>query len=187
MTRLEMAERIFKWEARYDSSGNLKVYILPANDGGGAFEVAGINEKYDHDMAVRLRSLVNQGLSAQAEKEGIEYIAKNTDSVVGWSSVPAIEFYLRDCAFNRGVGGAAKIAQMAAKASPVDGGVGPITRAAIKAAEAHPVLLLARLRAAREKYEDKVAPGRDNFRAGLENRWDNSFVVAVQDISEGRA
>ncbi len=182
MTRLEMAERIFKWEARYDSSGNLKVYTLPSNDGGGTFEVAGINDRYHPEVATRLRSLIGRGYSEQAEAEGIAHIAQYTDIVSGWSSIPAIEFFLRDSCFNRGAGGAARIAQMAVRVD-VDGVVGPITRAAIKAAEVNPVLLLVRLRLARERYENKVAPGRVNFRAGLENRWDNALEASTEVLA----
>jgi lysozyme family protein len=44
--------------------------------------------------------------------------------------VPEIEAYLRDSAFNRGPGGAAKILQMALGVT-VDGGVGPETLGAL--------------------------------------------------------
>jgi hypothetical protein len=37
------------FEARRDKNGHLVVYDLPKNDGGGDYEVAGINLKYDHD------------------------------------------------------------------------------------------------------------------------------------------
>ncbi len=188
-TREEMAKRILAFEARRDAQGHIKLYNLPSNDGGGTAtenrEYAGLNDRYDPKTLSQIIPLVESGEHAKAEAIAMEAIAQYTDVVSGWSSIPAIEFFLRDCCFNRGAGGAAKIVQMAAKASPVDGKVGPVTRAAIKAAEAHPVLLLARLRAARERYEDIVAPGRANLRAGLENRWDNSFVAAVQYIPEG--
>ena len=42
--RLRIAESILNFEARRDRQGRLQVYKLPSGDGGGAFEVAGINE-----------------------------------------------------------------------------------------------------------------------------------------------
>ena len=38
-----MAAAIVNFEARRDSKGHLKVYNLPPEDGGGRYEVAGIN------------------------------------------------------------------------------------------------------------------------------------------------
>ena len=43
----------------------------------------------------------------------MEFIAKYTDVVTGWSTMLGVEFYLRDCAFNRGPKGAARILQRA--------------------------------------------------------------------------
>jgi len=43
-----MAADIINFEARRDKrNGHLVVYNLPKNDGGGRYEVAGINERYD--------------------------------------------------------------------------------------------------------------------------------------------
>ncbi|HMJ06887.1 MAG TPA: hypothetical protein VK474_11575, partial [Chthoniobacterales bacterium] len=53
------------------------------------------------------------------------------------------------------------------------------TKTALRAFAGRTVLLLARLRMARERYEDMVAPGRANLRAGLENRWDNAFDASL--------
>ena len=43
--RLQIAASILEFEARRDKQGRLKVYRLPAGDGGGTFEVAGINDR----------------------------------------------------------------------------------------------------------------------------------------------
>ncbi len=185
-TREEMAKRILAFEARRDAQGHIKLYNLPSNDGGGTAtenrEYAGLNDRYDPKTLSQIIPLVESGEHAKAEAIAMEAIAQYTDIVSGWSSIPAIEFFLRDSCFNRGAGGAARIAQMAVRVD-VDGVVGPITRAAIKAAEANPVLLLVRLRLARERYENKVAPGRVNFRAGLENRWDNALEASTEVLA----
>ena len=175
--RKKMAESIVNFEARRDSQGHLRVYALPAGDGGGRYEVAGINERYDPAEAAKLRNMINAGQYDEAEREAVEYIAQYTDVVAKWTTVPAIEAYLRDCTFNRGPGGAAKILQMALGVT-VDGGVGPETLGALRKAEKDPAKLLAKLRVAREQYELRVAGRREKFWKGLVNRWDNSLTFA---------
>ena len=100
--RLSMAKAIVNFEARRDSKGHLKVYKLPASDGGGRYEVAGINERYNKEVCDQLVELINQGQYEKAEELATEYIASDTDVVISWAKVPAVEFYLRDSAFNRG-------------------------------------------------------------------------------------
>lgn len=187
MNSLEAGQKIVDWEARRDSNGHLRVYLLPPSDGGGTFEIAGINERYDHDMAHKLKELIESGRHEDAEKEAAAYIGNQTDAVKDWSTVPAVEFFLRDTMFNRGKGGAAKILQEAVGAD-IDGGVGPLTRAAVKTAERRPLLLLYHLRAAREHYEQKNVGYRPEFATGLQNRWDNAFEASAQLlINEGHS
>lgn len=180
--RLGMAAQIFQWEARYDSEGKLRVYRLPQNDGGGSYEVAGINERYDPTMAAKLKRLIEAGQQDDAALEAVEYIAMQTDVAGSWVTIPAAEFFLRDTSFNRGVTGAAKILQMAVRAEPIDGQVGPITRAAIRFCESKPILLLARLRVARESYEREHVGVRENLWIGLANRWDKALEVSVDAL-----
>jgi Predicted Peptidoglycan domain len=175
--RTRIATSILNFEARRDSKGHLAVYDLPAGDGGGRYEVAGINERYHPQQAAKLRDLINAGQYDEAERLAAEYIAEYTDVVAKWTTVPPIEAYLRDSAFNRGPGGAAKILQMALGVK-VDGGVGPETLAALRKAEKDPARLLAVLRVAREHYELRVAGRREKFWKGLVNRWDNSLTFA---------
>ena len=175
--RKKMAESIVNFEARRDAHGHLRVYILPAGDGGGRYEVAGINDRYHPREAARLRQLIETARFDEAEDYAAEVIAEYTDVVSRWTTVPEIEAYLRDSAFNRGPGGAAKILQMALGVT-VDGGVGPETLGALRQAEKDPAKLLAALRVAREKYEMRVAGRREKFWKGLVNRWDNSLVFA---------
>ncbi len=175
-----MAQQIVDWEARRDAHGNLRVYKLPGNDGGGSYEIAGINDRYHPSTAKRLARLINAGQEEAAERAAALYIADYTETVKPWVDNLAIEFFLRDCCFNRGPAGAGKILQIALGGClKLDGAVGPITLAAIAKFHDRPVLLLARLRAARERYEELVAPDRPNLRAGLENRWDNALDMAL--------
>jgi len=175
--RKKMAESIVQFEGRRDPQGHLRVYILPPGDGGGRYEVAGINDRYHPQQAARLRALIDAGRFDEAEDYAAEVIADYTDVVSKWTTVPQIEAYLRDAAFNRGPGGAAKILQMALGVH-VDGGVGPETLGALRMAEKDPDKLLTALRAAREQYELRVAGRRERFWKGLVNRWDNSLDFA---------
>lgn len=180
--RLRMGRVIINFEARRDAAGHLAVYKLPANDGGGTYEVAGINDKYDPEQAAALRSMVQSGRYEEAENYAAEYICKNTDVAATWGATNAgVEFYLRDSVFNRGPTGGAKILQIALGVG-VDGSVGQITRSVL--AQATPTDLLIKLRAARERYEREFVGYRANFWNGLVNRWDNALTEAKKFAAE---
>ncbi|MEY2410616.1 MAG: hypothetical protein QOF48_3286 [Verrucomicrobiota bacterium] len=181
--RSRMARVILNFEARRDGQGRLAVYKLPANDGGGTYEVAGINDKYHPDQASKLRSMIEAGKYAEAELLAVEYMAQYTDALPWFSANAGVEFYLRDCVFNRGPTGAAKILQLALGVE-ADGIVGQKTRAA--AVKIDDGELLKKLRAARERYEDIVASGRPNLRQGLINRWNNALTEAKKFSAETR-
>jgi len=174
------ARFILDCEARRDSLGRLKVYPLPAGDGGGTFEVAGINDRYDHDIAHELRRLIIAKDYVIAENKALAYYIENTDSVNAWNIAhPALEAFLRDCVFNRGTAGAAKILQIALGVT-ADGKVGPKTRAALAKADVGE--LIKKLRAACETYERKIAPpigARAKFWNGLVNRWNKREAFAL--------
>ena len=175
--RRKMAQSILNFEARRDAQGHLRVYNLPPSDGGGRYEVAGINERYHPREAAHLRDLINAGRFQEAEDYAAEVIAEYTDVVAKWTTVPEIEAYLRDTAFNRGPGGAAKVLQIALGVK-VDGGVGPETLGALRQAEKNPDKLLNALRLAREQYELRVAGRREIFWKGLVNRWNNALAFS---------
>ncbi|NBV85239.1 MAG: hypothetical protein EBS01_02995, partial [Verrucomicrobia bacterium] len=153
--------------------GLIQVYNLPKNDGGGSYEVAGINDRYHPAIALELKTMIQSGNQVEAEKYAVNYIKKYTNSAQNWTANLGIESYLRDTIFNRGSGGAIKVVQIALNVQ-IDGGMGPITKRAIQAAESEPVEFLKNLRTARERYENLVAPGRENLRPGLVNRWDRA-------------
>jgi peptidoglycan hydrolase-like protein with peptidoglycan-binding domain len=175
--RRRMAAEIVNYEARRDAKGHLAVYNLPKGDGGGRYEVAGINERYNKETADALVELIGQKKFAEAEALAVDFIAQDTDRVSSWSNIPSVEFYLRDCCFNRGLGGAARILQRALGIKD-DGAVGYATRAALAAAEKDPNALLTALRAAREQYERDVVGYRKEFWQGLVNRWDKALKTA---------
>jgi lysozyme family protein len=176
--QLATGKFIVDCEARRDAKGRIKVYRLPKADGGGTYEIAGINDRYHPAVARDLANLINAGLHAAAEAAASNYILEYTDVVRGWHPSLAVEAYLRDTAFNRGPGGAAKILQRALGVK-IDGGVGPITKTA--AAKVPAAQLLLDLRKARESYELQIAPpvgARAKFWKGLQARWDKALKFA---------
>jgi lysozyme family protein len=165
-------------EARRDAQGRIKVYRLPKADGGGTYEIAGINDRYHPEAAKQLAKMIADNLHAAAETRAQDYILHYTDVVTSWHPSKAVQAYLRDTAFNRGPGGAAKILQRALGVK-IDGGVGPITKSA--AAKIPAAQLLLDLRKARESYELQIAPpvgARAKFWKGLQNRWDKALNFA---------
>jgi lysozyme family protein len=168
-----------------DHDGNtaeLVVYKLPRSDGGGTYEIAGINDRFHPDLAAKLKRLLDDNKDVEAEEAAVNYIAEFTNAA-GWSSIPAIEVFLRDCCFNRGPRGAARILQLALGVAD-DGTVGPKTRGALQKVEAtvqSQQKFIVALRQARETYERKVAPPigeRAKFWKGLVNRWDSAANYA---------
>lgn len=176
--RLAMAKEIVNLEARRDHAGNLDIYRLPSDDGGGRYEVAGINEKYNPTQAARLRDMILSGQYVAAENYAVDFIANDTDSAATLTRIPAVESYLRDCVFNRGATGAVRILQHAVEAD-VDGDVGDETRKNVADAEKDPEEFLKALRNAREWYErSKYVGYRANLWQGMLNRFDNALVIA---------
>ena len=175
--RRQMAAAIVDFEARRDARGHLNVYRLPPADGGGRYEVAGINEKYNKETADVLVTLIERERFDEAEALAADFIAEETDRAQSWTAVPAVEFYLRDSVFNRGGRGGARILQRALGIED-DGVIGSKTRAAMEQAESNGEALLRQLRAAREKYEKEVVGTRPEFQRGLINRWNKALEVA---------
>lgn len=189
--RDRIAKAIVSFEARRDGRGRLQVYGLPRGDGGGTpapgypqgYEIAGICNKYHPHEAADLRHLVEEGHHLEAEERAEDYIAAYTDAAAVW--IPkevALEAYLRDCVFNRGPRGAARILQLALGVDP-DGRVGPVTRSTLATTLQHfgPAVLLDRLNSARQTHERRFC-GRNEkseFWKGLStNRWPSALAMA---------
>jgi len=165
-------------EARRDAQGRLRIYRLPRADGGGFYEIAGINDRFHPAAALALATLIRQGKHNEAEMLARDHILEYTDAIKGWHPHIAVEAYLRDTAFNRGPTGAARVFQRALGVR-IDGVVGPIPRAAAARVPARKMLL--DLRQARESYELQIAPprgARQKFWRGLQNRWDKALTFA---------
>lgn len=185
--RQRMGATVINFEARRDKAGLLTVYRLPPGDGGGTYEVAGINDRYHPELAAKLKALVEAGKQKEAEAEASAFIIDYTKTVQPWHSDAGVEFYLRDSAFNRGPAGAARILQMSVGVA-VDGEVGPQTLAAV--AKLSPHDLLDKLRAGREAYERSPFVGRNEssaFWKGLVNRWNNALAAAIRFSAEAPA
>jgi predicted peptidoglycan binding protein len=178
-SRMAMARVIVDFEARRDAQGRIAVYRLPPGDGGGRYEVAGINERYHKAVCDDLVALIRAGRQVEAEAQAADFIAAYTDPAAAWTHNAGVEFFLRDCMFNRGPGGAAWILQKAVGVE-TDGHVGPITLTAAQAAEASPQQLIDRLREAREAYERLRRDETSQFWPGLVNRWNKAHAQALE-------
>lgn len=171
MRRHEIVQHIVNAEARRDAKGRIAAYRIPNGDGGGRFEVAGINERYHADMAAHLVEMIDAGQYQQAEAEAVAYIAAYTDRLASRAKTGALAFLLRDMAWNRGPTGAVRILQIALRITE-DGGFGPRTQRALAWAERDPEKLIGALRVAREIYERRRRDEDSRFWRGLVNRWD---------------
>lgn len=178
MTPHEQARRIVDYEARRDAAGHLKVYHLPSGDGGGEREVAGINDRYHPEALDLIEKLIAEGKHAEAEDAAADHIRRYTDPVAMLSDVPAVQFALRDAAFNRGPTGAVKILQDALSL-PADGIAGPKTKEALHKKEKNPRELLEKLRVSRERYERRTRDESSKFWAGLTSRWDRQHADSL--------
>jgi hypothetical protein len=188
--REQMGHEIVAFEGRFDKDGKLLVYKLPAGDGGGNYEIAGINERYHPSKSKQLKDLIESGQHSRAKTEAADYIIAYTDPVLKFfpspeyaESSPHIEFLLRDTAFNRGVKGAATVLQLAL-GIPTDGIVGEKTKAAFKARlDVDKVALARSITKARETYERTSYPWKtgkrdesSKFWGGLASRWDKAHT-----------
>lgn len=139
----------------------------------GTNEILGINEKAHPDYFKKLNALI--GNDAAIEKEVSQFIIDYTNQAAQWTHDSPIEFYLRDCIFNRGPSGAAIILQKAVGAAQ-DGAVGPNTKAAVRKFTWS--VLLDKLRKAREEYELEKYGRREKLWKGLVSRWDKALADA---------
>lgn len=173
MLRHEIVQHIVNAEASRDAEGRIVVYRLPSEDGGGRYEVAGINERYHPEMAALLRAMINAGEQRRAEDEAVHYIADYTDRLASRAKTGAIRYLLRDLTWNRGWTGAVRILQIALRV-PEDGLFGPQTHAALRHHERRPHKLIGALRVAREIYERRRRDEESRFWNGLVSRWDTA-------------
>jgi hypothetical protein len=140
--------KLSTWKRDETIEGDSRSITRPP-DGGGEYEVAGIDVN-DHPLeAAQLCDMIQEGRFEEAEEYARQFIASYTDVVQQWTDSTALEAFLR---FNRGPVGAARIFQIALGVK-VDGYVGPITKEEVAKIEPEPFLTT--LRSARETYERK--------------------------------
>jgi lysozyme family protein len=182
-----------EFEGRY-KEGKLTVYKLPSEDGGGTFEVAGVNDKYHSAKAHELRELINIGEHTEAELEAARHIVSYTEPVRKFfpnmqlaDANPNIEFLLRDCGFNRGLKGAATILQIAIgmMGEDIDGVIGSESKEAFALWLKKPLDLALMITDARDEYERTSYPWKKTKRnesssmwEGLVNRWQKAHIVS---------
>ena len=173
---------IVDFEARRDANGHVRLYELPANDGGGHWEIAGINDRYHPEALKRIKAAKPE----DRERLCAEYIEAYTLKGTGLDKIeisPGVRFYILDSTFNRGPGGSAWMVQQACKRMGipvvVDSQWGPKTREALSLAdERNSAKLLSALREKRELYEREKVGVRTNLWRGLVSRWDKTLVLA---------
>ena len=171
-------------EARRNEDGTLKIYRLPENDGGGEFEIAGINDRYHPEALADLRAMQPDQRETYAARYIEEYALRYTklDEV---RLKPGTRFSVLDTTFNRGPGGSAWIVQDSLRSMGCDvkrdGKWGPKTRGTLEKVDREtPSLLLQKLRDSREKYEREKVGYRSNFWKGLLNRWNKVHEIAEE-------
>jgi hypothetical protein len=169
-----------EWEGRKDKQGNLAVYKLPTGDMGGNFEVAGINDRYHPEAFKAISSLPPQ----ERAKAAAEYIQGYTAPLV--ERLPqAIQPFMQDLAFNRGLGGATKYIQQGLNSLgqkvAVDGGMGLKTLAAINQVEPRALMRAASDAQLQDEYNmAERNPARKKFIPGLEARIRNRLSTFGQ-------
>lgn len=119
-------KEIINLEARRDKDGNITTYKLPAADGGGTHEIAGINNKYHPKAYARIKKLIDAGKHQEAEQAVSDYIISYTQPagdilVAQGVNSAAAEFMLRDIYFNMGPGGTDKVLKRAFPTGKIEG------------------------------------------------------------------
>lgn len=174
-----MMNMILASEGRFDANGNLQVYSLPGNDGGGSYEIAGINERYHPQQAAHLRGLIDSGQYDAARSYAGNYIMNYTSGAANLATNPGTEYFLRDTNFNRGAGGMNWIAQHAAGITPSMSMSQSSANAIRTYQQQNPEQYLSNLRQSREVYENTRVGYRPNLHNGLVNRWNTAYSNAV--------
>lgn len=163
--------------------GHIKVNKLLKADGGGEWEVAGINLTYHPAEAHKLRQMIEDGASQEELRaEVFAYYKEITDDIARIvnpaSNSQGIELFLRDAALNTGAGGAQSILRRALNA-PANANLATATSDFIS--RHGNSALLSKLRNARANYYVGIAtrkPHKQQFLRGWLNRTQNAFVAA---------
>ena len=176
-------------EARRDKQGNLSIYKLPAGDGGGTHEIAGINNGSHPAEYAKLETLVKAGKHAEAEQEAKRYIMQYTQPVgnilqtAGVTS-SGIDYFLRDMYFNGGEYGAVRVIHRALGVEDSKKFNADTVEAVKNYLKTHTEQqLLERLKNARERLYKSIAannPDKRQFLSGWLNRNNRVYGQAAE-------
>ncbi len=176
-------------EARRDKQGNLSIYKLPAGDGGGTHEIAGINNGSHPAEYAKLETLVKAGKHAEAEQEAKRYIMQYTQPVgnilqtAGVTS-SGIDYFLRDMYFNGGEYGAVRVIHRALGVEDSKNFNADTVEAVKNYLKTHTEQqLLERLKNARERLYKSIAannPDKRQFLSGWLNRNNRVYGQAAE-------
>lgn len=119
-----IADNIIALEARTDKNGNIKEYTLPAADGGGTHEIAGINNKYHPEAYARIKALLDAGKQEEARQAISDHIIHYTQPAADFLTTQgtksqAAEYMLRDIYFNMGPPGFQRVLTRAFGNTPI--------------------------------------------------------------------
>lgn len=115
----KMYQYMIESEARIDKNGNIQIYHPPAGDGGGEYEVAGINATYHPEEAKRLRHMIDSGADQEEIREEIgryyqDFTQPTADHLEDAEiQSEGVEYFLRDTALNMGNSGAERVLRAA--------------------------------------------------------------------------
>ena len=170
-------------EIRRDRSGRPIVYNLPAADGGGSYEVAGLNDKYNKQEAETLRHMIDSGTPTHEIEAYIRSVYKQKTQF-GADYLPAnhsqgLELFLRDCALNHSESGVRTILANAVGTRKDDPNLPSVISQYIS--QYGEPALLRKLTQARGLYYESLIdskPSRHIFRQGWSNRNRNLYNAA---------
>ncbi len=104
-------------EARTDANGRPQIYKLPAGDGGGNFEVAGLNEKSNPVELEHVKLMLEANRPTAEIRDYIKSVYKQKTNyaaqLIPDSCSQGIELTIRDCALNHSPGGVSTIIKSA--------------------------------------------------------------------------
>lgn len=182
------AELIIGNEMRRDSQGRLAIYKLPAGDGGGTHEIAGINNGSHPRQYAKLEALIKAGKHKEAEQQAKQYITQYTQPVgnilkeAGVKS-SGLDYFLRDMYFNGGEYGAVRVIHRALGVPESRTFNGDTTQAIKNYLQNHTEQeLLDVLKDARERLYKSIAshnPAKKKFLTGWLNRNNRAYNQAA--------
>lgn len=176
-------------EARRDKSGRIAVYYPSQADGGGAYEVAGINQKYHPKMAAKLKAMVESGATnEEIEAEVMAYYKAYTQQGADLVSIATqskgIELFVRDCTLNHGLEGTGRVIRRALGLGKDDNITPAITDFITRYGEQRFLEALVQGRASYYAAIIQAKPEKQQFAKGWANRLRNisraSFAILRQ-------